>query len=166
MFLSKIMLVEIGLRVWTRACMSVLHVRERERENVLAIKRGLKWLDHRLVLRLVQFLVFQVFKSLFYTSLLNDIAVITRHLSFFLYTSSTSPLLSPISPRSPSLLSICICILLVFIDECENWRCEKSRTCNWKVRKRERESVRVCVYLCARERHGYLRVAVYFVSSF
>lgn len=72
----------------------------KKRENELAIKRGSRWLDHRLVLRLVQSLAFQVFKSLFYTCLLSDLAIITRDiLGFFLHTSfSSSPDVSPCRP--------------------------------------------------------------------
>lgn len=89
MFLSKIMLVEIGLREREE--------RLRECEWISDIKRGQRWLDHRLVLRFVQSLVFQVFKSLFYTCLLSDVVVISRR-SLFLPPPSP-PTLSPLSPR-------------------------------------------------------------------
>lgn len=70
-----------------------MYERDRKKGRAwLAIKRGPRWLDHRLVLRLVQSLAFQVFKSLFYTCLLSDLAVITRDiLGFFLHTLPSLP---------------------------------------------------------------------------
>lgn len=110
--------------------------RKKVRESELAIKRGPRWLDHHLVLRLVQSLAFQVFKSLFYTCLLSDLAVITRDiLGFFLHTSfSSSPDVSP-CPR-PFLFAFVLRSSFVF--DGRKRTDEGSGICNVILRRNER----------------------------